>query len=87
MRVPDPEKWKATKDECDGPYGLIYGTRKDVARVYERIARRRALEELRALLKLVTSPYVDQHYGGPAPRNIDADDVEARIAEIESEGE
>lgn len=51
----------------------------------ESIARRRALAELKALLADTYVPYVNQHYGGPAPTLLDADVIVSRIAAIEAE--
>ena len=77
MRVPDPEKWKATSEELEmaweedfNPYHEGFNSSGHVAALTETVARRRALDELRALLP-----------------SCNAAQIHARIHEIEAEGE
>lgn len=73
MSAPDPKAWEEPDDD---PETLEFAY---------RIARRRALAELKALLADTYVPYVNQHYGGPAPTLLDADVIVSRIAAIEAE--
>lgn len=74
MRAPDPEKWKATETMVNG---LGYDVPGDinvasVVSLCNAVARRRALEELRA----IRDAYPEQTQA-----------LHDRIAEIEAEGE
>lgn len=92
MSAPDPKEWKATEYEAQELHGTCYedfnGDNMDhdlFVSLCERVARRRALAELKALLADTYVPYVNQHYGGPAPTLLDADVIVSRIAAIEAE--
>jgi hypothetical protein len=76
MSVPDPEKWEATEGEIecaafesDSEYG--HGDDSGILRLTRLVARRRALEELRALKD--------------NPSWVTYDEIDARIAAIEAE--
>lgn len=82
MSAPDPKAWEATGAELWDISGAVA---KEAREIIESVARRRALAELMALLAETYVPYVDQHYGGPAPTLLNADVIHARIAAIEAE--
>ncbi len=88
MSAPDPKAWRMTETEIETvQYNAdVYGVdSEEVQAPINAVARRRAMAELKALLADTYVPYVNQHYGGPAPTLLDADVIVSRIAAIEAE--
>ena len=90
MSAPDPKAWAPEPWEVsevamqsDSEFGD--NDESGIVDLCETVARRRAIEELKALISETYEPYVNQHYGGPAPTLLNADVIFSRIAAIEAE--
>lgn len=87
MSTPDPNNWKATNEELEtawdddfNPHHEGFNSSGHVAALTESVARRRALEELKALAE---QAWMHPH----GYMVLDEQVIRNRIAAIEAEGE